>query len=252
MLLYMEDMTSDEIGLAAGSGALALIPIGSIEAHGPHLPVATDTLVAEEVVQQVAVQLEEAGIACVIAPTIPFSVADSARGFAGTVSIRGETLEALLLDVARGLNEAGFQRAAILCFHLEPANAESINRATETIRQEVGLQIEEVFVNKSNHWLPRLRGILQTKLRQDLHGGEMETSLMLALDPDLVRENWRSLPATEVDLIATAAAGKTFKEVGPGYFGAPALSTPEKGKLILSLLVTATAQAVRELVAGHK
>ena len=153
-----------------------------------------------------ATELERDGVPCVITPTIPFSVAECARGFAGAISIRGETLQALLIDVGRGLMEAGFRRAAVLCFHLEPANAEHVNRAAESIRNEVGLDIAEVFVNSGNAWLPRLRGILQTRLRSDLHGGEMETSAMLSVRPDLVRETWRSLPPTEVDLFATLEA----------------------------------------------
>ncbi len=248
MPLYFSEMTSDEVGQAAGAGALALIPVGAIEAHGPHLPTGTDSLIADEVARRLAGKLQQEGVTSIIMPTIPFSVADCARGFPGTVSIRGETLQALLIDIGRGLLEDGFQRAAILCFHLEPANAEHINQAVDIIRRDVGLEISEVFVSNSNVWLPRLRGILQYRLRQDLHGGEMETSIMLAVRPDLVRESWRSLPPTEVDLIATAAAGIPFKDVGPGYFGAPALSAEGKGDSIMSLLVATTTQAVRELL----
>ncbi|MDO8691276.1 MAG: creatininase family protein [Dehalococcoidia bacterium] len=241
-------MTSDEIGVAAASGALAVIPVGSVEAHGPHLPAGTDSLIAEEVACRLAAALGKEGHSCVITPTISFSVADCARGFPGTISIRGETLEALLLDIGRGLAEAGFRRVAILCFHLEPANADHVNRAAESIRRETGLDAAEVFVSHSAGWLPKLRGILQTRLRRDLHGGEMETSIMLAVQPGLVRDTWQSLPPADVDLIATAAAGIRFKDVGPGYFGAPALSSAEKGERIMALLVASTLQSVKDLI----
>lgn len=112
----------------------------------------------------------------------------------------------------------------------------------------MGLEATELFVSTSETWLPRLRGIIETRLRRDLHGGEMETSLMLWVRPDLVNESWRFLPATEVDLIDTVAAGLRFKDVGPGYFGAPALASPEKGEKIMALMVSTMAQAVREFM----
>ncbi len=248
MRVLMAEMTSDEIGLAVASGALALIPVGSVEAHGPHLPAGTDSVIAEEVACRLAEALGREGRACVIAPTVSFSVADCARGFPGTLSIRGETLEAMLLDIGRGLAEAGFRQVAILCFHLEPANAGYVNQAAETIHRETGMDAAEVFVSHSPGWLPKLRGILQTRLRRDLHGGEMETSIMLAVQPSQVRDLWRSLPPADVDLIATAAAGIRFKDVGPGYFGAPALSSAEKGEKIMEVLVASTLQSVRDLI----
>jgi len=248
----LAEMTSPEVGLAVESGALALIPVGSMEAHGPHLPVGTDCLLAEDISKELALRLELDGVNTVIVPTIPYSVAECARGFPGTISLRGETVEAILVDVAGNLAEHGFRQAAILCFHLEPKNAEHVQSAARTIRETLGLEIDELFVSTSAVWLPRLRSIIETRLRQDLHGGEMETSIMLRLRPELVRENWKQLPPTDVDIIEIAAAGIPFRDVGPGYFGAPARSSADKGERIMALLVSALAQAVQELLGKRK
>jgi creatinine amidohydrolase len=248
MTRLLGEMTAGEVGEAAQAGALLLIPIGATEAHGPHLPLGTDYLIAEEVARELAAHLEQEGITTVITPTLPYCVAEYARGFPGTISLRGETLEALLLDLGRSLVEHGFRRAAILCFHLEPGNAEHIQRAALALREQVGLEAAEVFVSSGEVWLPRLRGILDTRLRQDLHGGEMETSVMLRIRPGLVRDNWRAMPPTSADIIDTVAAGIPFKDVGPGYFGAPAASSAEKGEKIMSLWVYTLARVVQELI----
>ena len=248
MTRHLGEMTSEEVGAAVMAGAMVLIPLGTVEAHGPHLPLGTDYIVAGQVAEEVARRLDRDGVPTVIAPTLPYSVAQHARGFPGTISLRGETLESLLFDLAGGLAEHGFRRAAILCSHLEPGNAVHIQRAIESISKELGLEMVEAFVSTGEVWLPRLRGILETRLRRDLHGGEMETSVMLRLRPDLVKGSWRSLPATEVDIIDTVAAGVLFKDVGPGYFGSPALSSPEKGDSIIGLWVETLAETIREFV----
>lgn len=248
MTRFLGEMTSQEVGQAVEAGALVLIPVGTVEAHGPHLPLGTDYIVAGELARELASRLEQEGVASVIAPTIPYSVAEYARGFPGTICLRGETLEALLHDLGQSLAEHGFRRAAILCAHLEPGNAQHIQRAILAIREKAGLDVAEVFVSTGDAWLPKLRGILKTRLRRDLHGGEMETSVMLRISPDLVRESWRSLAPTDADIIDTVAAGIPFRDVGPGYFGSPALSTPEKGERIMGLWVETLARAVRQLL----
>src|SRR5690606_32494961 len=102
------DCTWEELRDAAAGGALALVPEGSTEAHGPHLPLDTDVIIAAEVARQAAARLEERGRRAVVFPPLAYGVTDFAAGFAGTVSIRPDTLRALLLDLIRSIAGQGF------------------------------------------------------------------------------------------------------------------------------------------------
>src|SRR5438046_3008375 len=92
-----------EVKRLAAAGAVALLPIGSTEAHGPHLPLATDVLIAEAVAGRVAARLAEQGRPSLIFPAVAYSLTDFARPFPGTVSVGADAARAFLADVLAAL-----------------------------------------------------------------------------------------------------------------------------------------------------
>src|SRR5690606_5626436 len=105
------------------SRAVALLPVGAIEAHGPHLPLNTDVLIAEAMVARAAELLNERGMHPLILPPVAYSAAEYAEGFPGTISIRPETVTSLLLDIAGSVKRAGIELLAVANAHLDPARS---------------------------------------------------------------------------------------------------------------------------------
>ena len=112
--------------LARPGGCAAILPIGSTEAHGPHLPLDTDVTIALGMARRAAVTLAERGRAAVVLPPVTYSVTDFAGPFAGTLSLPKEAAVALLAGVLGAAARAGFAPLAVANAHLEPAHVTAI------------------------------------------------------------------------------------------------------------------------------
>jgi len=128
--IVMSEMTWTEIDEAMKERPVALVPVGAIEAHGPHLPVATDTRIAQEMAKRGAAKLKENGVPCLILPPVEFTVAEFGADFAGTLSLPPETATALLRDVAI-VAAKKFRAVAFVNIHLEPKHVECLKRAVD-------------------------------------------------------------------------------------------------------------------------
>lgn len=253
MAKFLAEMTWVEAGEAARQGAIVMLPLSPTEEHGPHLPLATDWMEAEAIATRAADLLAVEGIDALIAPTISHAVAQVARDFPGNICIRPETLESLIVDVCASLASHGFDKQAVVCMHFERGNRETVLRAVDFLREKHNLNVIEAFVSRQDRWWPRLAQIVETDLTYDLHAGEMETSVMLALRPDLVRPGWEKMAPVLVDLRKELTRDKVFSQLpggAQGYFGDPTRSSSEKGRAILDLWAQSVADAVAELVKG--
>jgi creatinine amidohydrolase len=180
--------------LAAGART-ALVPLGSTEQHGPHLPFATDTLVADALAERFCLRVPEA----LRLPTLPFGCAPEHLGFPGTLSLAAETLSALLEDLVRCLDGHGFARVAIFSAH--GGNAGLLRSARA--RLAAAATRAEVLVLGDGPWVSE--ALLGAAAREGVgaaaaghHAGELETSLMLALAPGDVRSERFEIGVTEI------------------------------------------------------
>src|SRR5215471_18481953 len=179
--------TWNEARAALDRGAVMILPVGSTEAHGPHLPVATDVIISEEMSTRAAAKLASRGIEAYVLPSISYSVTDFSADFAGTISIKKETAIALLRDICVSLYAQGARLIVIANSHLEPEHIESINAAIAEVKRESGRAV--AFPDKRRRrWAERLTEEFN---RGDCHAGSYETSLVMAVRPDLVRERLR-------------------------------------------------------------
>src|SRR5215510_9249229 len=150
-----QNQTWKEIGDALKRGAVMILPIGSTEAHGPHLPLATDAIVSEEMSRRAAEKLKVRGIETFVLPAIAYSVTDFSSDFPGTVSIKKETATALIRDICVSLYNQGARLVAIANSHLEPDHIDSINAAVAEVKNDSGRTV--VFPDKrQRRWARQL------------------------------------------------------------------------------------------------
>lgn len=233
--------------LARPEKKIALIPTGSTEAHGPHLPLATDSIIAEEMARRAAEQLSARGFVAIRFPTLHYAVTDWAADFAGSVGIGKPTARAILLDLARRCGALGFDAAVLVNAHLEPDNIATLREVTREYA-ESGAPGLLLFPDKTRRRnAERLTEEFQSG---SCHAGQYETSLVLAVDPTLVR--WplaETLPEHHVPLHEHIARGaKSFADCGldRAYCGDPAKASAEEGDASYDALAAMVVDAVVE------
>ncbi len=231
---------------------MALLPLGSAEAHGPHLPLGTDAMISREMVVRAAGELRRKGIGALILPSISYGVSYFASPFAGTIPVRQETLVNLVQDICLSVLDMGFATVCLCTAHLEPAHFEGLHKVRDFIKQHTGVKIG-VPDNRVEEWALHLGEEFRKGAR---HAGSYETSLLLAVDPALVRQEiYRNLPPVWIDLPARAKSGaKTFREAGSdqAYFGDPAQASVKEGEAYFSALAKMIVSTVESLLQERK
>ncbi len=230
---------------AAGPGSAAILPVGAIEAHGPHLPLETDVIIAGAMARSGAARLAAQGFRVLLLPPLTYTTAAFAQGFAGTISLRPETVTATVQDIAGSLARHGCELLAIANAHLDPGHLASLEAAVTLIRRDFGLAV--AFPNlAAKPWALRLSDEFRSGA---CHAGQFETSIVLAERREVVREAaMAALPANPASLSRAIREGKqTFEEAGGdrAYFGFPAQATAEEGRATVEILGDILDEAVR-------
>jgi creatinine amidohydrolase len=238
-------MTWEEARDAAGPGSAAILPVGAVEAHGPHLPLETDVIIAQAMARSGAARLAGRGLRVVVLPPLSYTAAAFAQGFPGTLPLRPETVTATVLDIAVGLTRHRFGMLAIANAHLDPGHLASLEAAVHAIRRDCGLAV--AFPNIGvKPWALRLSDEFKSGA---CHAGQFETSIVLAERPELVREAaMATLPPNPASLSRAIRDGKkSFEEAGGprAYFGFPAQATAEEGQATIDVLGAILDEAVQ-------
>jgi creatinine amidohydrolase len=219
--------------LEGREGAVHLLPLGATEPHGPHAPLATDTIISVGICQRAAERLRDE-VDVLVLPAVPYGVTRYGADFPGAVSIGEETLRSLVTEIA-----ANFERIVVVNSHLEPEQVWTL-RAT-------GLPLLDI-TRRAN--AERLTEEFQAGAG---HAGRYETSLVLAERRDLVdQERMRTLEANMVDMPTAIRSGQTsFVAMGMdhAYAGAPAEATAEEGEQTFEALAGMLVELIREVAA---
>ncbi len=227
-------------------GPVALLPIGSTEPHGPHLPLETDVIISVETSRRASARLSRRGFEVLVLPPIAYSVTDFSRDFPGSVGLSRETSLALIREICRSVLGQGCRAVCLVNSHLEPDHLAVLREAAEQVSSETGRPV--VFPDKTRR---RWAATLTDEFRSGAcHAGRYETSLVMAAGPDLVREaRRRALPAVEISIAQKIKEGvRTFREAGghQAYFGDPAAATVEEGESTYEALAAMVETAVLE------
>lgn len=216
--------------VADADRTVLLVPLGSTEQHGPHLPLATDTVVATQLAAEVHRRLPQVGLA----PAIPYGASGEHAHFPGTLSIGTEALQALLVEFVR--HAAGdWQHVLVVNGH--GGNADALARAAALTRYEG----RSLLVHHA----------AGGGVRADPHAGYRETSLMLHLAPDTVRLDLAAPGAVEplTDLLPRIAAGGVRAVSPNGVLGDPTGAAAAAGARIFQAMTDQLLGRVRGLLA---
>jgi creatinine amidohydrolase len=220
----------------AAANLLVILPVGATEAHGPHLPLSTDVIISTAMARRGAELLREAGILAAVAPALAYTAAGFAQGFAGTISVKPETVTALIDDIALGLEAHGVRTLVLANAHLDPTHIGSLRAAQKQINARG--QLRALFPDVTRKpWALRLTDEFKSGA---CHAGQYEGSVVMAERPDLVNDPVRARLAPNPSSLSTAIReGKNSFESAGGpdaYFGDPAAATAEEGRATIQIL----------------
>jgi creatinine amidohydrolase len=205
---------------------IVVVPIGSCEQHGPHLPLDTDIRIATALAEGLADKYDEGDV--LVAPPITISASGEHAGFPGTLSIGTTVFEHLIVELVRSADWSG----GVVLVNGHGGNRAPVERAVRLLHSE-GRRVLS--------WWPRVPG-------GDAHAGDTETSLMLAIAPDLVRMHHAEVGVTAplADLIDELRAGGVAAVSRNGVLGDPLRASANAGRTMLTRLSIDLVAAVDE------
>ena len=229
--------------LASGAPVVAILPLGAVEAHGPHLPLTTDVIISEGMAARAATMLEAQGVRAFVLPALAYAPAGYASEFAGTISIGAAAAKVVLIDIARSLKSQGFACLSFANSHFDPANVAMLREAAAEI---AALGLPVAFPDFTRR---ALAATLTEEFQSGAcHAGQFETSLVLAERPELVDQtSGRALADNPSSLVTAFAQGATtFGEAGgpDAYFGSPSAANAAEGEQSFDVMAAALAEAV--------
>ena len=257
------EMTYEEVAAALGRSAIALWGCGVVEQHGPHLPTGTDIYIPSARLRLVRRMLADEGIEALIIPPFYWGVNHVSASFPASIKVRPEVMVALMVDVMKSLADDGLRVLYCTSGHNDRAhNAaifEAVKQGSAASALHAAFLSEEMMIGRLGVTLdhPNVLPFLPAPPEAppeflDIHAGEWETSIMLAMNPEMVKD--AALPglvSTDLgpdDLAVWRNGHEDAKRVTPqGYFGDPASATAERGKAML----LAEAEAIVKAIAAR-
>jgi creatinine amidohydrolase len=213
---------------------LCIIPLGATEQHGPHLPLGTDTLISELVIDQLCEVWKE-DLQLLIFPVLPLGVSTEHDSYCGTVSVSVSSLQSIIGDMCLAIRRWGFKKALVINFH--GGNSDTVSSILREIRDRTGVLCCATHVYKNEV----LKGFGSA---QDYHAGDIETSILLRYAPGLVRkECLPERPAgpgvlEKMKLFRNLDIPWFTKDLSvSGVIGKPSEAGLEKGEAIIEALV---------------
>ncbi|MGI9523893.1 MAG: creatininase family protein [Hyphomicrobiaceae bacterium] len=239
-------LKAHELRALAAQNAVVILPVAAIEQHGPHLPVMTDALLGEEVARRAA-RIASKQRPTLVTPVVWHGLSEHHLPFGGTLTLDHETFYSVLKCLVHSLRRNGFRD--ILISNSHGGNIAALQCAAERLFQELDTTVVvATYVNESRS---EIASILADQ-PHIMHACEGETSMMLALLPELVDSS---------DLASLAVArGQGFSQAGKGSYrwrnfahmtgngvsGNPANATAGKGKAILDAAATGLANLITD------
>jgi len=205
---------------------VAVLPIGSFEQHGEYLPLATDTIVACAIVQEILRNYSVRAL-----PPITISCSHEHAAWAGTVSLSARTLYSVVFDIAESVRRSGIERLVLV-------NGHGGNYVLANVVQEytaIHGPTMSLFPHSKDWTVARREAGMASDAHTDMHGGELETSILLHIAPDLVRPGFETADRRADDRPHLLTLGMQAY-TDSGVIGFPSQGSASKGAVCLQSL----------------
>ena len=224
---------------AARERKVVIIPCGSVEEHGTHLPLCTDSLQAEYVALGVA---KKTG--CLVAPPLRYGQCNSTRNFPGTITISFNSLRNIMTDILEDFVRNGFKRLLVITGHAGGSHMTALKLAAKTVitKHQNEENRPRIMVCSDYDFAFDLKGIEFDE--RDSHAGTIETSRVMAIRPDLIKgkgkPSFPNMPRFEV-------VPDPERYFPSGVMGDPTAASSEKGQKINEYVIEQVVKLVKEL-----
>lgn len=251
---YWRDCASTDFGALDPESTIAILPVAAVEQHGPHLPLSTDAVINAGIIRALLARKTAPPIVLVL-PALEVGASLEHAAFPGTLSVDASTLSDVWTDIGRSVARAGLRKLVI--FNTHGGQKFVVDQVALRLRAELGLLV----VRATYFAFGSPPGLFDAaELVNDIHGGEVETSLMLHLAPELVRKreiaDFRGLPhelAARNKLLGAekpVGIGWLSQDLHPrGVVGNAARADAERGAAHLAYLVDRFAALLAEVAA---
>ena len=179
---YWQDMTTEEFAAIDAKSVIAILPVAAIEQHGPHLPVCADACANKAVIERMLEQLP-IELPVIVLPMMPIGKSNEHSDFPGTLTLEPETLRRLWTEIAESVHRVGIQKLVI--YNTHGGQPQIMDIVARDLRVRLGMLV--VVVNQYSLYPGDL--FPEDEMKYGIHGGSVETSVMLHLRPDLVDMN---------------------------------------------------------------
>jgi creatinine amidohydrolase len=240
-ILWLDELSTVEAAEAAKQGKVVIFPVGSVEEHGEHLPLGTDSIQPEYVALEVA---RKTG--CLVAPPFRYGIVNAGRNFPGSLTIQFNTLFNVAKDILSELSRNGFNRIIVLSGHAGNSHMVALRLAAQEVIQQNGekngKQHTRIMVLSDYDFAQELTEELANP--NDGHAGTIETARIIDIRPDLIKtkgtpSNYK-MPRFEISL-------HPEKYFPSGVHGDPTNATKEKGQKINTHIIKQTIKLIQEL-----
>jgi creatinine amidohydrolase len=243
--MYFEwrKLRADQLREQARKNAIVILPVASLEQHGPHLPVEVDSMLGETVAARTAEKLLAKGQPVLVLPVLWTGLSEHHMSFGGTVTLDNAAFAAVIEGVVRSVLRHGFRRIVLLNAH--GGNENALRSICDDLTPKLGVPIVQF-----TYWYAAAVAIAKILETQGglQHACEAETAMMMAVRPDLVATDRIPLAKsnTTPDLSDVAGGGVYMwrsigSRSGSGVIGNPEAATPEKGEALFDAISSALA-----------
>jgi creatinine amidohydrolase len=236
-------LRADQLREKARQNAIVILPVASLEQHGPHLPVEVDSILGETVARRTAAKVADRGQPVLVLPVLWTGLSEHHMSFGGTVTLDNATFGALVEGVIRSVLRHGFKRVVLLNAH--GGNENALRAITDDLTPRLGVPIVQF-----TYWYAAAVAIAKILETQGglQHACEAETAMMMAVRPDLVATDRIPLAkANTTPDVSDVVGGGVYRwrsigsRSGSGVIGNPEAATPEKGERLFEAIATALA-----------
>ena len=248
---------TDVASVSGNEKAVAFLPVGSVEQHGPHLPLGTDYLIADWIAEEVAKALNDEGLIAIKLPPIPYGLSSMWSAYPGTLTLKSHTFIDLVKEVITSIIASGVERVLVVNGHA--GNSDALKVACRDAVEALG-RGEVASITLWELCGDLINDVFETPF---FHADEVETSVMLAAGYPVrepLREGgethrrysevWHSLDLT-VRPKAYVFRPESGRMHGPGSFGRPDLATRVKGDKLLKCMVDRLRDFAKDFIEGN-